>query len=158
MTQIPKSNCCNAEIKETCGDDFGTPGDMRTYWHECQKCKQPCDPNYSEKLKSSKPFGEQPQNGLKDCHCKEDWYEPEKCKNGICGASHCEKCSKSGNSENSVVRWRRAGRVWRSGESSVRQVLPRLAGIPARWTRSSPTVRCDGMPGWPGCSRSAPGS
>ena len=40
----PKSNCCNAEIKETCGEDFGTEDDISTCYWECQKCKKPCDP------------------------------------------------------------------------------------------------------------------
>jgi len=47
-----KSSCCNAEIKEThgCDSDFGHQGkcdcDLNgvTWWSECTKCNQPCDP------------------------------------------------------------------------------------------------------------------
>jgi len=48
-----KSSCCNAEIKEThgCDSDYGHQGkcdcDLNgvTWWYQCEKCKQPCDPN-----------------------------------------------------------------------------------------------------------------
>lgn len=29
-----------------------------------------------------------------NCHCQEDWYEPEKCKNGTCEFFHCDNCEK----------------------------------------------------------------
>lgn len=58
MTKGPKSNCCNAEMKVVCGDDFGTPNDQVTYHYECTKCEKACDPapkasNSSEKSNSS---------------------------------------------------------------------------------------------------------
>lgn len=40
-TNQPLSKCHGAEIIETCG---GRPHEGATWWHECTKCRQPCDP------------------------------------------------------------------------------------------------------------------
>lgn len=71
-------------------------------WKECEVCGICSFSHLHRPNTLPKDFEKIPENSQKkDCHCKEDWYEPEKCKNGICGASHCENCSKIGNSENS---------------------------------------------------------
>lgn len=54
-----KSKCCNAEVKETCGEDFGNDDDIRTCWNECTKCNKPCDIQPSkEEEKVAKVFSE----------------------------------------------------------------------------------------------------
>lgn len=51
-----KSNCCNAEMKEVGTPDFIGSDEVCTVHWECQKCKQPCDPEIDFSKGPQKPW------------------------------------------------------------------------------------------------------